>query len=140
MIDCESSAYPLDFDALGKGSVISADEVSAAIGLPRHDRRFPLRAMRLADSITSALAGRGLRVIVRSERDALRILTDEEAVEYTERGFVESMRLAARRHVQARSIDAANLSDTSRSKLDRSLIVQAAQLSAATAARRQLKA
>jgi hypothetical protein len=135
-METEPSAFPVDYDKLDKGDIIPAQVVCDFYGIQRSSRAYALVALRFAEQVKLELSRRGKNVVIRSDHDDLRILTDEEAVDYTEREYRAGLRKAARRNADARRIDVANLTSDAAQRLDRALIIQAAQLSALAGARR----
>lgn len=136
----DSAPYPIDFDALRKGDVVSPEVISAVYGVERSSRGFQVCALNLKDRIERALGERGYPVTVKTEMDAIRILTDAEAVQYNAASFERGVSAMARSHRRLAAVDHAQLDARESEKRDRLLLNQATQLLALRRSRRALPA
>lgn len=134
----DATPFPIDFDALKKGDVISKDVIADFYGVEIGDRRYPLRAMAFSERICKEMERRGRPVIVTCENDDLRVLTDKEASLYMERRFKETRRAAVTLHARAIRIDTSNIDPDRCRQHDRMLIEHAAEIAAAASARRKV--
>ena len=131
-----TSKHPFDFDLLNKGDVIPAEQVESLTGLKREESQFNIELMGLQQRIQDELLIRGKPVVVRCDKGSLRILTDEEAVDYTQKLFEQRRRQLGRAHGYAMRIEVSNLGDDMRISHERNIVVQGAQLAAMRDAKR----
>ena len=102
--------YPVDFDKLQKGSVITADTLTALFKVDRNHTRYNLECMQLVESIRTSLQERGLSASVCLRKGAIYILEDGMASEHERkqgRLAVRRVRRAFRRLVE--NVDIRNL-------------------------------
>ena len=132
--------FPLDFTAIYKGQVITPDEIRTIMGLTPQDGDsvFRLKAMALRAMIESECDKLGRPVVVRHQGDALRVLSDSEAVDYTQSRIDRSYRTAARYTGRQPTIDYANLSNEEQARLDRYVINNGRRLLALKTAQKQI--
>lgn len=107
----EATPYPMDFDVLEKGSVISAEEVERITGLTRAESAHGMAIMRLSGLIQQRLADRELFVITKQSKGAIHVLEDPDASAHA---FAEANRHMRGYHRNARrlgTIDVSRLSD-----------------------------
>lgn len=111
--------YRFPTDNLAKGSVIAHAQMESALDLDRSTKKYGLAVLGLMRQIESALAERGLDVVIRvTEAEGLRILTDEEALEYTAHRFEVETRARVRNFRRMQKLDRGLLSEVSRTQLD----------------------
>jgi len=117
----KTTAYPMDFDQLEKGSVITAEQLEQITGFDRKEAGFSLAVMRFSGRVTREMGARGIDVVTRVKKNKLHILEDDEASTYTaERGkiFYRGMCRSLRRMAY---IDQANLGDKQRKRHERAV-------------------
>jgi len=121
--------WPVDTSTLEKGSEIPAALCATILRHMEIDEsgevtkeplvpgtsKYQLALLRLRDVIEGILAERGLAVVIRTRENGLRILTDSEAAEYTDRRGDNHLEGLMRAYVRQTSVDAANLTDAERS-------------------------
>lgn len=83
----ETAKYPIDFDALEKGTYLAPRQCEDVLLCSMRDNSYRGKLLTLRDEIKSRLAARGLNVVIRTERLGLRILTDSEAVAYGPKSY-----------------------------------------------------
>src|SRR3990167_11413014 len=115
--------FPLDFDLLDKGSVISADTLTDIFSLPVDDPRYRLKCLSLVEQITRQLSDRGIEATVCQSRGSIRVLTDSEATTYNERQGLLGRRKIRKSFRRLLNVDTANLSDKERSAHDKRLLL-----------------
>lgn len=118
------SRYPLDFDVPRKGDTISADILEQATGYAPGSDRYRLACLKVCKHIERAGERRGDLVTVRVIGDTIRILTDAEAATYNPKQFGNGISKTRRAHHRTAQIDASNLTEPERKKLDAHLIFQ----------------
>lgn len=128
--------YPIETDGLRKGSVIDAATIEQAFGVRVGTDKFHLAMLQCQEYVERRLAERGEVVVTRQDKNDIRICTDNEAVDYTEREFRRGIRKMARHFAKQRTIDRANLTDEKLGKHDRSLEVNGRTMSAVRVARK----
>jgi hypothetical protein len=132
------SEYPIDTATLCKGSRILADEIERAINVKRTSRDYSLALLKLRKFIEWRLAERDLEVVTCSERDDIKILTDDEAAPHTDNEFQNALKKARRELRKQASVDRAGITeDAIRAEHDRALVVNGRTYAGAQKARRQ---
>lgn len=130
------SKWPIDVEELNKGDVIPSSRIEEITGERCGSDAYQFGKMRLAAFIEVEREQCGNPVVVKHEQDGLRILTDDEAVDYTEKRFKEALRAAGRAHYrQSAYIDSETLSGGAREKHERNIIVNSRILQAMRQAR-----
>ena len=132
--------FPLDFTAIYKGQVITPDEIRTIMGLTPQDGDsvFKLKAMALRALIESECDKLGRPVVVKHEGDALRVLTDAEAVSYVQKRIDHGYRTAARYTRRQPTIDHQNLSDELKAIHERNILNSGRKLLALRTAQKQI--
>lgn len=138
----EARRWPLDVESLAKGDVIPPEIVESYGRTSRADTKaYKFKLLGLRQQLTRQLAEiHGQLWVIKSEGDGLRILTDSEAVDYTNGEFNKGRRVMVRNHARAINVDVSALSAEQRATHDRNLTVQSAQLTALSQARKALRA
>jgi hypothetical protein len=134
------SRYPLDFEALEKGMTIEALELERIFGISRNDRMYAVKLMSLCNEIEKRSAEAGAPLHTKSEKGAIKILTDEEDSLYQSKRFKEGIDQSFRAQHKALVIDTENLSEPRKIAHERNIQKQAFVLASIVSARRQLKA
>jgi hypothetical protein len=132
----ECQKYPLDFDALVKGSVITVDQLESITGFKQGSEEYAFKVMALRDQIERELHQRGHNWTVAQVKRNLKVLTDGEAVLHNERKFKAGFAMQVQAHWRAEGVDVAQLSDGEKERHTRNLCLQAAQILASKQARR----
>jgi hypothetical protein len=124
---------PIDTDRLAKGDTVSVSEIERITSTVRGTDGYALAAMALCQFIQKA---KGNAVTVRVDGGSIRLLTDEEAVDYNERQFASSIGRAGRAHYRQMGVDTSNLASESRAAHERSVLVNGKVLMAAINAKK----
>lgn len=136
----QTNKFPLDFDSLSKGSVISADVITDYCGHQPDNPKFNLGALNLKAMIERKLSDRGYPVTVVIRGNELHVLTDSESATYN----VEQRDLAERRlkrsHGRLLQVDRSNLTAGEKTILDREIKVGGFLVRALVTARKEIKA
>lgn len=107
--------YPLDFDALEKGTWLEGSVLERAVGCtPRDHGRWNLGLMKLCKMIERA-AG----IVSYVDHDRIRLCTDAEACNYTTRMNERAQSMMFRSVARRTLIDRENLTEEQRSLADR---------------------
>lgn len=131
--------WPIDFDALGKGSEISVPELERIIGHPRSTTQFQLGTMALCDLISRHLLARGLIATVAVVKGAVRVLTDAEASVYLRKRRQHLLSGFVRTNYRTLAVDVNNLTPAERSHHERELEIQGKYMQAIATARAQIR-
>lgn len=132
----DPAPFPLDFDALRKGDVVSPETIEDIYGCPRSDRAYSMKLLILRDKIIKERRRRGSPVTVRAEGDSLVILTDSESAEYNASECESAVRSIRSSHRRSMEVDVGNLTNAERDRHLRALQMQAMQIVAISKARR----
>lgn len=115
--------YPLDIDAIEKGSTVTVEEMERIFQIPRTDARFSLRTMGLKEFIQRGMLERGQVVTVAIRRGALCVLRDEEASIYNDRE-ARNKRLGMLRDLaRLQGVDVSNIPEERRPMHERRVAV-----------------
>lgn len=131
--------YPLDFDALDKGSVITREQVAEISGVPPDDQRFGFAVLHLRQRIEQELAARGRVLTLKTEDGGIRVLTDGEASQYNAEAINKGIAKMYRAHVRNMHVDAGLLNEKERRTHERRLEVGGRYVQAITQTRAELK-
>jgi len=130
--------YPLDFDALKKGDVISVAMQEDIFKIKANNEAFAFRSLALRQRIEKELSDRGFPVTVRHDHGTLVICTDPDASEYNDRMRAKTLRAFGRAHRRNLAVDRGNLDQAQLEKHDRKNGIYGAVLSAALKVRRRM--
>jgi len=134
----QTKKFPIDFDALNKGDLISAEDIEDAYGVKRTSRSYAFSVLRMKAEIERELSDLGRPVTCKSEGDCVRVLTDEESLEYNARRFESNVHGVYRAHRRTADIDTENLSASSQASHAHTLQLQAMQCLALKKVRRRM--
>lgn len=132
--------YPIDTDALTKGSRIPAETIERAFGVKRGTDAYQMASMRAVKYVSRRFLDRGEIVTITQRKHDLVVLTDDEMPAHNARIFRNNLRAAARSHARMLGGDRSRMSEDTIKLHDRALVVQGAQLSALGRARAEVKA
>lgn len=128
--------HPIDWSSLKKGDVIGADEMERILGVSRTHRDYSIKLCAFCQRTMDELETRGLVVVCRSDRDAMRILTDAEAAEYLPTKFDKGARISRTAHRQLQQVDPTGLTDQQQKEMRYQIQRQAMILAAERKANR----
>ena len=111
MTAAPAERFPIDMDALKKGSYIEPDIIERAYGTKREMADHQLSCLKLAKEIERYLRDRGFVWTLKQERGGLRILEDAEASEYNAQLGDKNLRSIVRVHNRQSHVDVGALSD-----------------------------
>lgn len=129
-----NSKYPLDFDELQKGDVITTEIIEEAMGCKATERGFNFKMLALASLIEKHT---GFNVKAQNYTE-LRILIDEEGVEHNAKTFQHGLNKLRRAGQIARQIDIEQLTNRSTDRLQRQILNQGRIMQAIKRERRQI--
>ena len=130
--------YPLDFDALKKGDVISVEQQEDIFKIKAANDAFAFKSLALRQRIEKELALRGLPVTVRHDHGALVICTDPDASAYNDRMRGKTLRAFGRAHRRNLAVDRSKLDSPGLETHDRKNGIYGAVLAAALKVRRRM--
>lgn len=135
-MDDSVSRYPVDFDALEKGSYITPKDVARAARADVGTPKFSIFLMGLCAECERRLLDRGLQAVVRVDNYGVRVLTDAEAAEYTDHQFGGLIRRLGRTLHRQNRVDTKELGTSQRQQHERALLVNSRTFQAAANARK----
>ena len=130
--------YPLDFEALEKGYVITAAEIEKISGKQRGTDEYKFAQLSLKERVEREMALLGKPATCKCERDDLRILTDSEAAKHTHDLFMQAISAMRRNFGRKASVDIENLTDEERKRHEHQLINQGRYVQALSAVGKQI--
>lgn len=131
--------FPIDYDALKKGDVITRDRLEQITGRKAGSKDYQLRLLSLQSQIEREMAHRGQPWTIKITKDEIRILTDPEASTYNHALQVQARCAMEKRYQLNSSVDVAQLTDDQRSQHERMMEIDGKYLLAITSVRKQLK-
>ena len=132
-----ASRYPLDVDALTKGSIISVGDLEKITGTSRHTEAYGWSVLVIRAEIERRFQEKGIVVSCCMVDGALHVLDDNAAVRYAEQRFAKGMRTMAQAHHKLLGVDTTQLSEELKPRHERSVMVQSKVLQAALGAKRE---
>lgn len=113
--------YPLDFDNIQKGDVISREAMEQIFGFTEKDdtTKWAFEVMKLRARIMEECADRGNPVTVKGESGSLRVLLDSEASDYNARGFNLCQHKMVGFHGRMLDVDCSRFTEEMKTKHDR---------------------
>lgn len=130
-----TARWPLDFDTLQKGDVITVERIETVMSTKRDDPHFWREKMHLRAMLLKARPD----FTVREVRGDLVICIDDDAAKYNENRFDVGVRTMVRSHERNTRVDIRNLSPERRGTHDATLVRQGRQLHALVQVRRELR-
>lgn len=133
--------WPYDYDRLGKGDLITNEQIAIRTGVPigttpEERERFELARLGERSKIERELWRRGKHITIKGVREGLRLLHDPEAAEHNARMFESARRQLGRYYYRNSGVDESKLSDEQRAIHRRHLLVEGKVVQAVTDARR----
>lgn len=130
--------YPLDFDVLKKGDVVSVAQQEDIFQIKEAHDHFAFRSLGLKQRIEKEMALRGLPVTVRHDHGALLVCTDTDASEYNDKMRARTLRSFGRAHRRNLAVDRSKLDGPALETHDRKNGIYGAVLAAALKVRRRM--
>ena len=130
--------YPIDVDKLNKGDYISPEQIEKIYGIQQKNREFPQKVLELREFIRFESRQKDRPLHTKIEKDGVRILDDQEDVDYTEKKYSHGRRKMMSALADEMEIDRTNLDTTTQNKLERNIICQSMELQAMRKARRRI--
>jgi len=132
--------YPIDINVIQKGAVILPEKLEYILGEKRGTQAYLLGVLNFRTQIEQMLIDAGrTQLTLKIEKEALRILTDEQAAKYNDKQFNSLLRRSARRVVLQMSVDVSQLDDATRREHSRKCLINGKMLQAASTVRKQFK-
>ena len=117
----EATRFPLDFDALNKGDIITAKTLTEILGVRPSSARYRAKQVDLAFEIERQLKARDRDVTARLDHDDIIIVTDQDAVAYHAKLGKKAVRQLKRALRKTIEIDRGNLDSDGLKAHDRSM-------------------
>lgn len=130
--------YPLDFDSLNKGDVLSIETLEHITGEKAGSDRYRFRCMALCKEICKEMEVRQNPVTARMKRDTIEILLDKESAHYNNWVFDKGRRTMRNALTRQAKVDVTKLSDDDRKTHDFNLLRNANTYQGLMRARRQV--
>lgn len=121
----ETNKYPVDFEAITKGDILTIEMLEKITAEKRESQKFIWKVLALQGQIMDETG-----YTVKNDGGALVILTDEESSKYNDRMFYRFKRGMFNRHKLMQAVDVRQLSDTMRSEHERKILNQSRYISA----------
>jgi hypothetical protein len=135
----EATRYPMDFEALQKGDVISSATIERITTVnPRDYRAWQIAVLNLQSIVTRELRKLDRDWVVCQKGNDLRILTDLEAKAYNARAQRAAIRKFAVSHRKNMAVDTSDFTAEERAEHHRQLAIGSRQLVAVRQARREV--
>jgi hypothetical protein len=135
----QATRFPIDYDALNKGDTIPADRCEQILGIKQSVPRYALALLGLKERVEDELHERGKNWTLRTEKGALRVLTDAEASTYNHHESRRHRHALKRRFALGSAVDMANLTDDQRKEHERTLYTDGRYVQAMEDTRKQLR-
>lgn len=103
-----------DLTGLRAGDVVSVETIEASMGVDRNHRDYPMQQMILSKEIEKTLWNVGKNLTVRCVGLQIKVLTQEESVEYNESIFESGKRKMRLAHKRASAIDVSGFTEDQR--------------------------
>lgn len=132
-------AYPLDFSALSKGDSVSVEKMESIFGVPRTHPDYPWKVMALSKRIEDECEALGKLFTVCQRNGSLCILSDDDAHSYNRNEHERAVRIMARSLRRQGWVDTSKLKTIEAGEHAHQLDMQARQVAALYAERRQLR-
>lgn len=128
----EAIRVPLDIDRLEKGTVIPPDTLRRVFraALTRGPQHYQLALLAECERISDAMEDRGTPATVVVRKEAIHILTDEEAVAHNHRLAKLSVRRVKKSLKRCGQVDRSQLSAATERANDRHILLYTAALAA----------
>ena len=130
--------WPVDYANLQKGDVITARKIEHITGFKQDSNAFRFAMMQLQSTIERTMEQRGTPVTIKSEKNSLRVLKDEEASEYNHKRTLQQVVGVMRTHKRAQLVDTGNLTKEDKKTHAQRLAVSGHFAQALTRAREEI--
>lgn len=131
----QSERYPVDYDAIEAGHVISRSRLAVILGERPGSHTFRYKLTALQRQVEQELWDRGKQLTVAQDHGDLLILDGVAASRHNRRRSRQYARRFARSHRRLMAVDVGKLSEEERREHDRALVVQGAMLAGLVAGR-----
>jgi len=135
----EATSYPIDFDALEKGSYIQPEVLEHVFQVKRDMSAYSLKMMTMCNEIMRQLSDRGLEVVAKQHKSGIKILNDVEASAHTYQEAQLAMLKYRRNLTRALAVDRSQLDDKSQTIHDGRLLVMSRVYQAAAGAKKEAR-
>jgi len=133
-----TTRYPIDFETLQKGSVVTAGILEAYAQAKPETKAYNFAAMALCKDIETYLAHTGIYATVCIRANQIHVLTDKEAAEYNKAKYEQGRNRMFQAHRRNAAVDVSMLADDQRAQHERTLQRHAFELTSLKQARHSL--
>lgn len=126
--------YPIDFEAIFKGQLITVEELQKITGKKPGTDEYQFALL----SLQSAIQNKTSCTVKIQNKFELLVLTDEEASRHNHKLFLQNVRGMRSRFDLNAAVDVGELSDEQRAKHERNLVVQSLYIQAITTTAKQI--
>jgi hypothetical protein len=133
-----TTRYPVDFDTLKKGSVVTAETIEAYAQAKPETKAYNFAALSLCKDVETYLAQTGIYATVCIRANQIHVLTDEEAAEYNKAKYEQGRNRMFQAHRRNSAVDVSMLADDQRAQHERTLQRHAFELASLKQARNSL--
>lgn len=131
--------YPIDYEKLQKGDVITAAVVHQITGLQPDDRKYGFAILKLCKEAEREMYERNKPATCRIVGSEIHVLSDAVALEHNADQFESGLRKARRSHRRLTWVDSQLLTDEEKKTLEQRLITQSKILVAIKRERRAIE-
>lgn len=117
----EAERWPVDYDALVKGSIIPAETLERITQKKRDSADYALAVLNLKERVEQELFDRNKHWTLRIHKGEIKVLTDAEAAVHNHAEQVRARRAMHRRYALQLSVDVSRLEDDQRKQHDRNV-------------------
>lgn len=133
------SRWPIDYDALRKGTTISRERLERITGKQAGTKDYQLKLLAIQSQIERELNQRGHAWTIKIQKDEIRVLTDAEASTYNHALQVQARCAMEKRYALNAAVDVSALGEDQRKQHDRTMEVDGKYLLALQHVRRSLR-
>lgn len=135
----DATQFPIDFDALEKGSYIPPETLEHVFQVGRDMGAYSLKIVGMCNEIMRQLSDRGIDVVAKRHKSGIKILNDVEASAYTYQEAQLAMLKYRRNLTRALAVDRSQLDDKSQATHDGRLLVMSRVYHAAAGAKKEAR-
>lgn len=131
--------FPVDYEALQKGDVITVERLEKITGKSHGTVAHQLGVLQLMGQIERDMWAANKRVTLKLDKGAIVVCTDSEAAIKNARDFMLGLRKLSRSHVRNQFVDVSQLADDERAAHERKLEVEGKYLQAVASTRKEIR-
>jgi len=137
----EAEKHPIDYETLCKGDILSVEQIEKITGIsPKQENKFNLARLQLINQIDCELQRLGIQYTVAQVKGSIKILTDEEASEYNDKGRQSALVKLYKHHTKLSSVDTSEFDDKTKKNHERRIYLSSKFIQACNNVRKEIKA